>query len=103
VKGSELIAILVDIFPAICIALFGGFVEMMLRAEVSEINVKFMISTLVVAGFIGMIVSLILYDHDISPAMHGAAVGVSGASARTIMELLNKWVAKKIIKALGDD
>ena len=99
--GNELGQILIEILPAICIALFGGFVEMMLRAEKGEVSAKYIISTLVVAGFVGMIVSLILYDRDVSPALHGAAVGVAGASARTIMDLLQRWCVTFLKRNFG--
>lgn len=98
---SNLVSIILNIFPAICIALFGGFVEMLLRWESSEFSVKMALTNLFVAGFVGMIVGLILYDYDVSPAIHGAAVGVSGASARTIMEILKKWLLKVFRGAVG--
>lgn len=85
---SPLVKIIVEIIPSIIIALFGGFVELMLRAENTKVSAKFICSSLVVAAFVGMIVSLLMYDKDFSPAFQGAVVGVAGASARTIMEIL---------------
>lgn len=98
---SNLVSIILSILPAICIALFGGLVRMMLRGENGDFNAKQAITDLFVAGFVGMIVGLILYEYDISPAIHGAVVGVSGAYARTIMELLKNWVVKMLRGTVG--
>jgi hypothetical protein len=74
---------------------------MMLRSDRNKLDVRYVIASLVVAGFVGMLVSLLLYDHNISPSLHGAAVGIAGASSRTIMEVIQKWgikIVEKLIK-----
>ena len=102
IPDNALLLILIESIPAICIGLFGGFVELMLRSEDSTVSLKFVISTLIVAGFVGMIVSLLIYDYDLSPSFKGALVGVAGASSRTVMELLKKWGRSAIKRILGD-
>jgi RsiW-degrading membrane proteinase PrsW (M82 family) len=88
--GSQLVNILVDVIPAVALAIFGGLAEVMLRSEKDNMSVKFVLGSLVVSGFIGMIVALCLYDRNIPPAVQGAAVGIAGASARTLMEIVVK-------------
>ena len=76
---------------------------MAIGAEKKQISVKFILSTLAVAGFVGMIVSLILYDRHISPALQGAIAGIAGASSRSMMELLKRYVTNKLKWVIGDD
>jgi hypothetical protein len=100
-EHTSLYDILLEIVPAVILALFGGFAEMMLRSEKGGVSVKYICSSLVVSAFIGMVVCLLMYDKDISPAYQGAAAGVAGASARTLMDVI-KTSGVKIMRRFLD-
>lgn len=100
--GYGLFVIIKEIWPAVILALFGGFVELMTRTENTKVSVKFIISTFVTAGFIGMIVSLILYEINMPLSLKGAIIGASGASARSLLGVVQKWGSSFVKKILGD-
>jgi hypothetical protein len=100
--GNDITVIILETLPAIFIAVFGGFCEAMYRSEKTNFSVKSIFITLIVAGFVGMMVALLLYDRDVSPAIYGAAAGVAGASARSVMGLLQTW-GTRFLKRYIDD
>jgi len=102
-EGYGLWLIFKEIWVALIFAMFGGFVEMMARRQQEPLSVRMIISTFVTAAFIGMIVALLLYEMDSVPiAAKGAMIGASGASARSLLKVVQKWGGSVVRRILGD-
>ena len=99
-ESTDLITVIMTSWPAVMIALFGGFVKIMMTGE-QKLNVKFAIGSLCAAGFVGLLVCLLLHEADIPESIKGFVVGICGASAESTLALLQKKgqeVLKRVLR-----
>lgn len=84
-----------DTVIAVSLSLLGGIVNVILREP--QVKVIDIIKGMVVAGFAGMIVYLLIYDVTwMSPAFKGAITGLAGFSGEKVLYCLRRIFLKRI-------
>ena len=86
--------------PAIGVALFGAFARVMTATKDPEFDVKFILGSFSAAGFVGLMVHLLLFDVSMPESMKAFLIGCSGASAQTVMGLIQGRTQKLLERFL---
>ena len=88
-----------ELLPSVALAVLGGFTRTVAGKQRGE-KYKWSISIpeMVVAGFVGMLIHLLLSELEFAACYKSAAVAMSGYSAREIISLLRDYFLKKIKK-----
>ena len=88
-------------FPAVILAVFGGFVRVIQATE--EFTVPRLLTGICSAAFVGILLYFLMHDWDYSPTVKAAIIGVGGYAFGDILPFLNKLVKDIIAKKLGYD
>ncbi|MGE4520643.1 MAG: phage holin family protein [Desulfobacteraceae bacterium] len=90
----SVLKIMLEMLPAILLALLGGIVRMVNKKE--TITFCFVLGGLFSSAFVAIIVSLLLSGVEIPKCTQMAMVGMSGYSSSEILGILKSKILKKI-------
>lgn len=92
---ETLASILFEHWPAYCIGIFGAFARLIFSTE-KDISVRLLIGTFMTAGFVGMLLSLYLYERDLSIALKGFLIGAVSSTTREALTFIQA-ISKKLL------
>lgn len=78
-----------SMLPPITLAIVGGIVNL-LNSDKRHSSISFYLAIVVTSGFVGLITFLFISEVPMSPKIRAAVVGVSGCSAREVLEILQR-------------
>ena len=94
---KDIVKMGMEILPAVSLAVFGGLTRTLVGKNLKErYNWRIGITEMVIAGFAGVVLHLLMSEYNISEGYKSAAIALSGYSAREVLGLLRTGLLKKI-------
>lgn len=92
---------LLKALPGIALALVGAGVRLLTSDK--TFTVRQYCAGMSAAAFAGLLIAYLMADLAISPHIKMAVIGISGYTARDVLEALSSWFVKRLRKSVRDD